>query len=301
MGRKGSIVKKRIFITSLAIAVAGLFLFPSVSYGDEKEIWVCENLIHYSFTFRHNEAGFWYLTGSGGSAVISDSGISENAGPLSCTGSVYLLHSIPKEAVAALKEHPDLKVKAVDPGLPSAADFSFFAYRFTGPGTMAMEIRLSPRSAGLLNGFVGGLGCPIPLVDYRFGKNVYTVYPLIGGPGLAPGFFSESDPSQINPPFIHPSQIRNASGNFASGTTVNVDGVNRNGAFYTVGRMGALSFEDAVILEFYCPLKLVFYLEEDCTGHSGEEGHGWGDFPLPVGQQEEEKEKPFVLRLHRRR
>ena len=287
-------MKKRIIYLSLAIMIAGLFCFKTV-YGED----LYSTTLSCSFTFRHNTNGYWYLTGNGGSACVYDSDIS--AGNFPCSGSAYLLYDLPAEVVSALKEHPELKVRLEHPGICSSIDFDFFNYAFAGPGTLAMELKLKPVTAYHdLNSYVPGLRSPVPLVDYSYGRNIYIVYPLIGEAGRAYGFFSESDPYWISSPYIHPSQIKSSKGIFYPGTTINVDGLNKNAAFYTIGRGSSPSMEEAILLEFFCPLKLVFYLPgegEPWTPYIPGEGiilpPWWPENMLP--------EKPFSLRIHRKR
>ena len=289
-------MKKRILVLSLAILVAGLFVSPKVCFGEDI---LASCTVSCSFCFRHNPAGYWYLTGNGGSAIMSDSSVS--SGSPCCTGSALLSHMLPKEAVSALKEHPGLKVRLERTGSASCLDFGFFAYRFTGPGTMDLELRIIPSLASeSLGSYVPGLSSPVPLVDYSCGRNIYIVYPLIGEGAYAYGFYSEGSPGWVSSPLIHPSQIKDKEGHFRSGTTINVNGLNKNAAFYTVGKKGTLALEDAVVLEFFCPFRLVFYTDS--------EGGGDTNAPFPgewqvVGSEEPPAaaEETFTLKLHRKR
>ena len=291
-------MKKRICILSLATVIAGLFVTPVFAEGRSSIVYTAN--IYLSFTFGHNPAGFWCLEDNSGSAVISDE--SMGTGSPVCSGSALMIYTLPGEVVEALREDPSLRVRIERPEACSCLDFSFLAYRFSGPGTLDMELRIKPviSKSYFLNDFVPGLTAPLPLVDYRYGSNIYIVYPLIGGSSFARGFFSEENPSWISSPLVHPSRIKDSSGHFRSGTTINVDGVNRNAAFYTIGKKGVLSFEEAVLLHFDCPLKLVFYRGEE----QGEElPPGNGGWTVWEGSPEEEElqEKPFSLRIHRKK
>ena len=300
-------MKKRILFLSLAIIIAGLFVYQApcrkcYAYSrnaqrQRETVYTAD--LSLSFTFRHNSAGYWYLAANSGSAVIYDSDMAK--GQPVCSGSALLLYTLPGEVVKALKEHPELKVRLERPSQTSCIDFGFFNYAFAGPGTLAMELKISPViCSSMLNDYVPGLGTAIPLVDYNYGKNIYIIYPLIGNSSLVQGFYSDSDPSWASSPLVHPSQIKDSSGHFKSGVTINVDGFNVSASLYTIGRKGTLPMEDAVMLSFSCPIRLVFYLpgvDEPWTPYIPEDG-----FVLPPWWTGETvPEKQFTLRIHRKR
>ncbi|MBO4819155.1 MAG: hypothetical protein J5528_03345 [Firmicutes bacterium] len=301
-------MKKRILILSLAFIFAGLFVslaFCQRSSEKAKNSLRGGSLVYtanlsLSFTFRHNRSGYWYLTANSGSAVIYDSDMA--SGQPVCFGSALLLYNLPAEVVSALKEHPELKVRLERPSQLSCIDFDFFNYAYAGPGTLAMELHISPviSSSETLNNYVQGLDTVIPLIDYSYGNNIYIVYPLVGESSFAQGFYSSSDPSWISSPLVHPSQIKDSSGHFRSGVTINVNGLNVSASLYTIGRKGALPMEDAVMLSFNCPIRLVFYLpgdDEPWTPYIPGE-----DFVLPPWWTGEiQPEKPFTLKIHRKR
>ena len=292
-------MKKRILFLSLALILAGLFVSPPCSFAEGRtDLYTAD--LYCSFTFRHSSGGFWCLTANSGSAVIYDSAMT--AGEPVCSGSALLLYTLPGEVVRDLKEHPELKVRLERTSGTSCIDPGFFNYAFAGPGTLAMELKICPVicSSHTLNDYVPGLRTTIPLVDYNYGKNIYMVYPLIGESSLAQGFYSDSDPSWVSSPLVHPSQIKDSSGHFVSGTTINVDGFNVSAGLYTIGRRGSPAMEEAVLLSFKCPVRLVFYLPgegESYTPYIPGEG-----FALPPWWTDaSEPEKPFSLRLHRAR
>ncbi|MBQ9911552.1 MAG: hypothetical protein IJM49_00820 [Firmicutes bacterium] len=283
-------MKKIIPILSLAILFAGLFV-SAQAYADERVDVYTANLF-WSNSFRHSEEGYWYLSANGGSARIYDSSIEE--GDPVCTGTALLAYTLPGEVVRALKEHPDLKVRLERPSQVSCVDFDRFAYRFTGPGTMDMAFMLKPVICGrTLNDYIEGLGVTIPLVDYNYGRNIYEVYPLIGGCHLSHGFYSEADPGWISPPLVHPSQIKDCKGHFRSGVTINVNDESRSGALYTIGRKRTASMEESVLLHFECPVRLVFYYGGPEDHSQTMEGDPW------ASDTDSSEEKPFSLKLHR--
>ena len=300
-------MKKRILILSLALFTAGLFVSENLSYAEEKtyreENIVYSCTLYESFLFRHNRNGFWYATNNSGSAIIYDEQAA-SGGRLSCAGSVNALYMLPGEVVKALQKDSGLRARIEHPGIPSCIDFGFFAYYFPGPSTISMEFRLVPTTSSsyFLNSFVQGLDTVIPLVDYNYGKNIYTVYTALGGEQLAPGFFSDNDPSWISSPLIHPSQIKNRYGEFVPGTIINADGINKDALFYTVGRRNVLELEDAVLLHFNCPVKLIFYYpgEGDENRPQYPAGHSFID-PWEVHREEPKAEEIKILRLHRKR
>ena len=298
-------MKRRIRILSLAIVIAGLFVFPQFVSADEV---IVESRVQYlTFSFRHDPEGCWHLVANGGSATIYDNAVDTAAGRISCTGTANMLFELTGKEVQARKDHPDLKMRIERPPGISNIDFSYFSYRFTGPGTMEARLKISPVivKGTSLNAYVSGLTTVIPLVDSRYGRNTYTVYPLVGSPGIAFGFYSSSDPSQLSSPLIHPSQIKDRQGHFKSGTTINVAGTDRNAALWTIGKKGVLPFESAAMLTFFCPIKLVSYYDGEGSGSSSGAAPGsWITIDTGDGSDENgssEDEHVFTLKLHRAR
>ncbi len=293
-------------MTSLAIFLAGLFLlsevFASDIYAKDKSYEeLCSVNMNPSFIFMHNPAGYWYLSNNEGASIIYDSSIYPAAGYASCIGSILLSYTLPKEVTDALEKDPFLRVRLEPSQSLSCLDFSVFSYSFKSKETMVLELHLTPYIGQYtLNDFAGGLSCTIPLIDHHFGRNLYRVYPYYGAPGTALGFFSSREPLRTSPPLVHPTQIR-TNGSFKEGTIINVDGQNKNSSLYTIGKKGELAFEEAILLEFYCPFKLIFYYGtydgSSYIPYPGGPGTSWPFDPFlpdPI-------DPPFTLRIHRKR
>ena len=282
---------KRILLLSLAF-IAGLFIYLEPCFAEEK---VLQSLtLQNSFCFRHNASGFWYAVENSGSACIYDESIL--SGDPVCSGSVLLTYALPKNIAAALKAGLPLKARIECGNSCSSIDPSFFNYRFTGPGTMEMELRLSPKISGYtLNDFLQGLIAPVPLIDNAYGRNIYIVYPLIGSPGRAPGFFSQGDPYLKSASLFHPSIVKD-DGKLKAGETIIVDGQEKSAFLYTLGKKGSLNIEEAVLLEFYCPFKLIFYFSAEDLDEN-ESDIPWTSF-IEDQVPEQEPTEP-LLKLHR--
>lgn len=277
-------MKKRILLTSLAI-FAGLFLFRVSCFAGHWETYestVCTRDVTFTFTFEHRPGGYWIVTDDSlGRATICDWNVYPASGYAYCSGTVGTIYPLPAEVIAA-RRNGTVKLYVESSGQPTNVDFSYYSYSMS-QSTLSVKLSLCPViSPYTLNDFVSGLNVTVPLIDSAYGHNRYTVYPAVGSAGTGIGSFYTYAPYYVETPCIHPSQIKNSSGAFYLGETINVNGSQRNGLLYTVGKNGSFKSGDAVALCFYCPVRLRFisevsyYVEDPVVPSGGSAGGGSG-------------------------
>ena len=105
--------------------------------------------------------------------------------------------------------------------------------------------------------FVSGLGKSIPLINYRYGQNVYSIFGNGANAVQANGFFNEACLSDVSVPYMHPSFILDKSGKLDSGNIISLGGKTVSTRGYTVGQ-GTFSNAGACGINFVFPINVIF-------------------------------------------
>ena len=105
--------------------------------------------------------------------------------------------------------------------------------------------------------FVSGLGVTIPLTSDEYGYNMYSIFSGSTELGQGNGYFLEDNPTSIKNKFIHPKMIKNYTGYFSDGYTINIKGAAYPSNGYRVG-YGTFAAGGAVGLYFIYQFYLRF-------------------------------------------
>ena len=131
-----------------------------------------------------------------------------------------------------------------------------------------------------LRDYVPGMSVTVPLVDKKYGYNIYSIFGNGQSAVQGLGYYNEDDPSDTGSNAIHPSFITGKSGALEGGHPITL-GVNVvDSAGYSIGS-GTFAAAGACGLHFEFPVSLVFTdlrtpVPEDPDPGEGPDGPGTG-------------------------
>lgn len=257
---------KRIILL-LAALVAALFSCSDFSFAGQEILG--SSIEIYRLNLWHYSGGYWIVGNTEEDKItIYDEEVEFLGGIesfLDSNMSADFTVSLPPAALSAAADGWEVRWQLRPRSMP--LDELFRLSTLSG-GISEGELRfeLEPKfnlvSDTNLNDIVSGISKPIPLIDYTFGSNLYSVF----GNGLSAvqgrGWYDEDAPEFINSPYMHPRQIKDSSGALHPGFTVFVGGEAMDSEGLSVGS-GTLSGGGACGLEFVFPLEVVFYIETE--------------------------------------
>ena len=108
-----------------------------------------------------------------------------------------------------------------------------------------------------LRDYVPGMSVTVPLIDRKWGCNIYSIFGNGRSAVQGAGYYSEDDPSDTGSSAIHPSFIKGKDGALEAGHPITLGSQTVDSAGYTIGS-GTFASAGACGLHFEFPVSLVF-------------------------------------------
>lgn len=280
---------------------SGGFSFDYSYSGLTARCICCIEMWHYS-------GGYWSIGYAGGARTVGDSTVGSLLNIQSYLGSTLGSTNVtlPYPAVVA-EAVADGDIKRLNVYVGSVKIISGGAVIATGTGSndsvtsvkaalgknalslsVGFSYHISPYS---MSDFVGGLGKDIPIVASAYGSNLYSVFSKAGVKlGYGTGRFEGLG---ISSPYIHPREIKDSSGAFASGYSILVNG----GAVSSDGKyVGWKTFSNAgaVGLEFDFPFTIRFELTDKTAEADGNGDNPGSENPANTTLEPSEPNNPSI-------
>lgn len=217
-----------------------------------------------SLEMWHYSGGYWKVGNDYNTAIkIYDSQIIDAAGItayLESTQYATFRIELPASWRSQIRAGDILNYTVSNNGLPlfQIFDMSSFTGYYEAP---YYYIRVKPifvvSQSSYMDNFVPGVITKIPMLHYQYGENLYSIYRGSSHKGAGRGWFSDYSENYYQQPGIHPIMIRDTSGAFKSGYTINNLISNFASAGYSVGN-GTFRNGGAVGMKFYFKLNATF-------------------------------------------
>lgn len=216
----------------------------------------------------HYSGGYWKVGNKGSEQIrIEDSQIRALDQYLQANNKAVFTVSVPAETAALISEGvrgKDWQVEFTDyRGRDCSMLFAESApAEVTLKSGSQIEFTATPvfhfnNSGASLRDYVPGMSVTVPLVDRKYGYNIYSVFGNGRSAVQGLGYFNEDDPSDTGSNAIHPSFITGKSGALEGGHSITL-GVNVvDSAGYSIGS-GTFAAAGACGLHFEFPVSLSF-------------------------------------------
>lgn len=223
----------------------------------------------YILPMWHYSGQYWKI-GSGSSAVtISDAVIEQNNGLSKYLSDAYssvdFKISLPDSVKEARAAGNEIKVSYESRGSASLSELfeknSITVITDMSDGKDYFEISLVPKFNLVkdrdFTDYVQGLSHSIPLINYKYGNNVYSLFGNGANAVQCTGVFDAASMSKVTVPYMHPSFILDRSGKLDSGNIISLGGKTVSTQGYSVGQ-GTFSNAGACGINFVFPINIVF-------------------------------------------
>ncbi len=294
---------KKIICMVLSLILVLCSAFP-VFAGGYWEI-VPEHTEDYFTPLKNLEMGMWHYSGGYWQAgvggiydfQISDASLGMAMGIddfISANCMVDMAFPLTKEISDAISEGYALSSVGVRHDTLHLADLVDESQGYMGYlDSDTFHLYFYPRlcySSYTFDDFVSGLGVTIPLISDEYGYNMYSIFSGSKGLGQGNGCFWDDDPFTIKSSFIHPEMIKNYTGYFSDGYTINIAGSTYPSSGYRIG-YGTFAAGGAVglyfIYQFY--LRFTFTIPESRQWVETTDTPGLPYAPEAPGDPEDEK------------
>ena len=250
----------------LIAAVLGFGSFPLCAAGASAQSTMVSGT--WTLDLWHYSGGYWKVGNKGSEQIrVEDKDIKALDAYLQANNRAVFTVTVPAEVVQLIREGTRGTDWQVEFANYRGRDCSLL-FSESEPGSVTVindtEVEFSATpvfhfndSSASLRDYVPGMAVTVPLVDEKYGCNIYSVF----GNGLSAvqgrGYYNESDPSDTGSNAIHPSFITGKDGALEAGHPIMLGGSVVDSAGYTVGN-GTFAAAGACGLHFEFPVSLVF-------------------------------------------
>ena len=261
-------------VISVFLCLFILFTEIPAAAADAGEVLLYTEKLTRSIPMWHYSGGYWII-GSGADKVkVSDSTVEKSGGLqhyLEETAAPAAFSvTVPEQVRNALQNGRKIRMQLESRGNASWTELfdqnTLTVTKELSSTNSTVEFTLMPKfnllHAPTFDDFVSGLKRSVPLIHYRFGNNIYSVY----GNGVravqANGWFSQADAGEVHEPYLHPSMIRDSSGAFIDSGILSLNGKTFGSKGFSAGN-NTFQNGGAVGISFVWPLDVSFYQEAE--------------------------------------
>jgi len=201
----------------------------------------------------HYSGGYWIIGSGAGAKRVADKTVDSSGGLQAYLTDHYTEFSfsitLPSKVRQALQEGANVRAAVESRGnAPWTEIFDDETYVVTeGLSTNGDKYSFTLRPRFNLDAqytyedFVDGLHNAIPLIHYRFGENLASIFSLSTSGGTkytavqTNGWFDEGSPDTVHTPYLHPSMIKDKSGALTDDGVISLNGKNVSTKGLSVG------------------------------------------------------------------